>query len=111
MFVGACHCGAVRFQVDWAIDELTTCDCSLCKARNAVMAKEPEGARTVLDGESSSRSTSGTPVARNTISAESAASMSSTANAPRSIISGSTSFAWMASIQGAFRFGRRTARR
>jgi hypothetical protein len=51
MFKGACHCGAVRFRVDWAISELTTCDCSLCKIRHAVMAKIPEQALTVLEGE------------------------------------------------------------
>ena len=49
--MGSCHCGAVRFRVDWAITELTTCDCSLCVKRNAVMAKVPETALTVLDGE------------------------------------------------------------
>jgi len=48
---GSCHCGVVRFQVAWAIDELTTCDCSLCKKRNAVMAKVPEAALTVLEGQ------------------------------------------------------------
>jgi hypothetical protein len=37
--------------VDSAIEELTTCDCSLCVKRNAVMAKVPEPALTVLDGE------------------------------------------------------------
>jgi len=42
---GSCHCGAVRFRVDYAITELTTCDCSLCAKRNAVMAKVPERAR------------------------------------------------------------------
>ena len=51
MHKGSCHCGAVRFRVDWAITELTTCDCSLCVKRNAVMAKVPEAALTVLEGE------------------------------------------------------------
>lgn len=51
VFTGACHCGAVRFRVDWEIAELTTCDCSLCVIRNAVMAKVPERALTVLEGE------------------------------------------------------------
>jgi CRISPR-associated protein Cas8b1/Cst1 subtype I-B len=51
MFTGSCHCGAVRFRVDATINELTTCDCSLCVRRNAVMAKVPEQALTVLDGE------------------------------------------------------------
>ena len=47
---GACHCGAVRFTIDWEIAELTTCDCSLCVIRNAVMAKVPEAALTVTAG-------------------------------------------------------------
>jgi len=52
MFRGSCHCGGVRFQVDAVIAELTTCDCSLCAMRNAVMAKVPENSLTVLEGES-----------------------------------------------------------
>jgi len=48
---GSCHCGAVRFRVTWDIKELNTCDCSLCVKRNAVMAKVPEAALTVLEGE------------------------------------------------------------
>jgi hypothetical protein len=50
MFTGSCHCGSVRFSVDAAIDELTTCDCSLCVKKNAVMAKVSEQALTVLEG-------------------------------------------------------------
>lgn len=53
MFTGSCHCGAVRFRVDAKIAELTTCDCSLCVERNAVMAKVPEQALVVLEGEQS----------------------------------------------------------
>ena len=48
---GSCHCGAVRFTVDAKITELTTCDCSLCVKRNAVMAKVPQDALTVTAGE------------------------------------------------------------
>ena len=48
---GSCHCGAVRFTVIAEITELTTCDCSLCVKRNAVMAKVPEAALTVTAGE------------------------------------------------------------
>jgi|ERR1700722_8252082 len=51
MFEGSCHCGAIRFRVDAVISELTTCDCSLCIKRNAVMAKIPEQALTVVKGE------------------------------------------------------------
>jgi hypothetical protein len=48
---GSCHCGTVRFRVASAIAELTTCDCSLCVKRNAVMAKIPERALTIVEGE------------------------------------------------------------
>jgi hypothetical protein len=48
---GSCHCGAVRFQVNAVISELTTCDCSLCVRRNAVMARIPEDALKLVAGE------------------------------------------------------------
>ena len=51
MLAGSCHCGAVRFQVEAEITELTTCDCSLCVKKNAVMAKVHESALTVTAGE------------------------------------------------------------
>ncbi len=51
MLGGSCHCGAVRFQVEAEIAELTTCDCSLCVKKNAVMAKVHESALTILAGE------------------------------------------------------------
>jgi hypothetical protein len=51
MLNGSCHCGAVKFRIDATITELTTCDCSLCLMRNAVMAKVPQSALTVLEGE------------------------------------------------------------
>ncbi|MEP9357509.1 GFA family protein [Sphingomonas sp. KR3-1] len=41
----------MRFAISHPIDELTTCDCSLCVKRNALMVKVPEAALTVLDGE------------------------------------------------------------
>jgi hypothetical protein len=49
-YVGSCHCGGVRFRIDAQIVELTTCDCSLCVRRNALMAKIAEGALVVLQG-------------------------------------------------------------
>ena len=49
-YTGACHCGAVRFSVEATIDELTTCDCSLCVKKNALMARVPERALTVFKG-------------------------------------------------------------
>lgn len=48
---GSCHCGAVRFHVDAEIEELTRCDCSLCRRKGALMAKVPEAGLTVEAGE------------------------------------------------------------
>ena len=50
-FDGSCHCGTVQFRVNAAITEITTCDCSLCKMRHAVMLKVPEQVLTILKGE------------------------------------------------------------
>ena len=48
---GSCHCGGVLFSIRHDPEELTTCDCSLCAKRNAVMAKVPEAALTIAAGE------------------------------------------------------------
>jgi hypothetical protein len=50
VIAGSCHCGAVRFTIDGPIVELTTCDCSLCLKRNAVMARVPDATLTVVQG-------------------------------------------------------------
>lgn len=39
---GSCHCGAVRFEIDSGFPELTTCDCSICRRKNALMVKVHE---------------------------------------------------------------------
>ena len=39
---GSCHCGAVRFEITSDLEELTTCDCSLCVKKNALMVKVHE---------------------------------------------------------------------
>jgi hypothetical protein len=48
---GSCHCGAIKFRIDAEIVELTTCDCSLCVKKNALMTKVPESALTIVKGE------------------------------------------------------------
>ncbi|WP_380783126.1 GFA family protein [Sphingomonas sp. R86520] len=48
---GSCHCGGVRFTVDYEPVELTTCDCSLCIKRNALMVKVPEAALSLQEGQ------------------------------------------------------------
>ena len=50
-YVGSCHCGAIRFTVDDDPAELTTCDCSLCVKRNALMIRVPEAALRIDAGE------------------------------------------------------------
>ena len=47
---GACHCGAVRFEIETDFPELTTCDCSICRRKNALMVKVHESAFTLLAG-------------------------------------------------------------
>lgn len=51
MYTGSCHCGLVRFRVEAEVAELTTCDCSLCVKKNALMARVPEAALTVTEGQ------------------------------------------------------------
>jgi len=51
-YTGSCHCGTVQFKISTVITQLTTCDCSLCAKRNALMAKIPESALTITQGES-----------------------------------------------------------
>jgi hypothetical protein len=51
IFNGSCHCGAVRFRIDAEITEQTTCNCSLCVKRHALMVKVPEQALSILEGE------------------------------------------------------------
>jgi len=48
---GSCHCGAVRFHVAAEVDEVTSCDCSLCSRRNARMIKNLENMRKIGRGE------------------------------------------------------------
>ena len=48
---GRCHCGAVVFEIDTDFPELTTCDCSLCRRRNALMVKVHESRFRLLRGD------------------------------------------------------------
>ncbi|MBD9535087.1 GFA family protein [Stenotrophomonas sp. STM01] len=48
---GSCHCGAVSFRIQTDFPELTTCDCSICRRRNALMVKVHESAFELLSGQ------------------------------------------------------------
>ena len=52
-YEGSCHCGAVRFEIDSDFPELTTCDCSICRRKNALMVKVHESSMRILSGENS----------------------------------------------------------
>ena len=47
---GSCHCGAVRFEIDTDFPELTMCDCSICRRKNALMVKVHESHFRLLSG-------------------------------------------------------------
>ena len=49
-YAGSCHCGVVRFEVDTGFPELTTCDCSICRRKNALMVKVHESDFRLLAG-------------------------------------------------------------
>ena len=51
VYRGACHCGAVQFQIDSEITDVYTCDCSLCAKKNALMTTVPEDKFVLLSGE------------------------------------------------------------
>lgn len=53
---GSCHCGAVRFEIDSEFSELTTCDCSICRRKNALMVKVHESRFRLLAGTEQLRS-------------------------------------------------------
>lgn len=48
---GGCHCGAVSFEIVTDFPELTTCDCSICRRKNALMVKVHESDFRLTSGE------------------------------------------------------------
>jgi len=52
-YFGSCHCGAVRFEIDTDFPELTMCDCSICRRKNALMVKVSESGFRLLAGQES----------------------------------------------------------
>lgn len=49
-YEGSCHCGAVRFAIETEFPELTTCDRSICRRKNALMVKVHESKFTLIAG-------------------------------------------------------------
>ena len=52
-YEGSCHCGAIRFAIRTGFPELTTCDCSICKRKNALMVRVHETKFELLRGQDS----------------------------------------------------------
>lgn len=48
---GACHCGEVQFEIETDFPELTVCDCSICRKKNALMVKVHQSQFKLLAGE------------------------------------------------------------
>jgi hypothetical protein len=36
-YLGSCHCGRVRFEVELDLDHVRSCDCSICRRRGALI--------------------------------------------------------------------------
>jgi len=36
-YLGSCHCGRTRFEVDLDLDHVRSCDCSVCRKRGALI--------------------------------------------------------------------------
>ena len=49
-YKGSCHCGSVTFEIETELPELTTCDCSICVRKNALMVKVHESKMNILSG-------------------------------------------------------------
>lgn len=41
---GSCHCGAVQFDAELALENLAVCNCSICGRTGAIMAFVPKAA-------------------------------------------------------------------
>lgn len=50
-FKGSCHCQAFKFEIDTDLEELTTCDCSICRRKNALMVRVHESSMRLLSGD------------------------------------------------------------
>jgi hypothetical protein len=49
-YSGSCHCGSIRFEIETDFPELTRCDCSICRKKNALMVKVHESSFRLLQG-------------------------------------------------------------
>lgn len=50
MHTGGCHCGAVRFDVEAAFDQVIACNCSICSKRAHLLSFVPAAQFRLLSG-------------------------------------------------------------
>jgi hypothetical protein len=50
-YEGGCHCGGVRYRVTLALDQVMTCNCSICSKSGTALAFAPATRFTLLSGE------------------------------------------------------------
>ena len=48
---GSCHCGAVKFEVDAELSEITRCTCSMCSKKGGLFCYVPPDQFRLLQGE------------------------------------------------------------
>ncbi|HVK69118.1 MAG TPA: GFA family protein [Polyangium sp.] len=49
-YTGGCHCGKVRYEVKAGIQDVVSCNCSICMKTGSFLAFVPAAAVTVLSG-------------------------------------------------------------
>ena len=50
-YQGSCHCGAVKFEVDAELSEITRCTCSMCSKKGGLFCYVPPDQFRLLRGE------------------------------------------------------------
>lgn len=64
-YLGSCHCGSVRFEVETVIDRVTRCNCSICRKKGILHHRvRPEKFRLLSDESALSTYQFGTMVAK-----------------------------------------------
>ena len=51
-YLGSCHCGHIRFEIDAVIERVTDCNCSICSKKGILHVRvPPENFRLLSGGE------------------------------------------------------------
>ena len=50
-YIGSCHCGGVRFEIDAVIDRVTECNCSICSKKGILHFRVPPENFRLLSGD------------------------------------------------------------